>query len=65
MDGLPIWAKVGDLDISDEKFEEIERAERDGLSFSADFQPHDPERLLRDAEFRRIIFYAGTGSGIV
>ncbi|CBK24711.2 uncharacterized protein [Blastocystis hominis] len=26
VDGLPIWAKVGDLDISDEKFEEIERA---------------------------------------
>ena len=26
MDGLPIWAKVGDLDISDEKFEEMERA---------------------------------------
>lgn len=26
VDGLPIWAKVGDLDISDEKFEEMERA---------------------------------------
>lgn len=24
VDGLPIWAKVGDLNISDEKFHEIE-----------------------------------------
>lgn len=25
VDGLPIWAKVGDLDISDEQFHELEK----------------------------------------
>lgn len=25
VDGLPIWAKVGDLDISDEQFHEMEK----------------------------------------
>ena len=48
VDGLPIWAKVGDLDISNEKFEEMERA---GVRFEMrvnDQHSHDimPENSL-------------------
>ena len=48
MDGLPIWAKVGDLDISDEKFEEMERKGVFQASSIHDQHAHDimPENSL-------------------
>ena len=44
-------------------FEEIEGVERDCPRFSAEFQPHDPERLFRYTGFPLLFFYTRTGCG--
>ena len=44
-------------------FEEIEGVERDCPRFSAEFQPHDPERLFRYTGFPLLFFYTRVGCG--